>query len=80
MAIYTGTCIWYLYESLLYSKTCLKQALKKDQKLIFKTDYRLMLVKSIAECSKGSILQCFKPSLSYHLSLRSLFCLFLVAA
>ena len=36
-----------------------------------------MLVKSIAECSKGSILQYFWPSLSYHLSLRSLFCLFL---
>ena len=26
---------------------------------------------------KGSILQYFQPSLSYHLSLRSLFCLFL---
>ena len=37
----------------------------------------LMQVKSIAECSKGSILQYFRPSLSYHLSLRSLFCLFL---
>ena len=36
-----------------------------------------MQVKSIAECSKGSILQYFQPSLSYHLSLRSLFCLFL---
>ena len=36
-----------------------------------------MQVKSIAECSKGSILQYFPPSLSYHLSLRSLFCLFL---
>ena len=33
-------------------------------------------VKSIVECSKGSILQYFQPSLSYHLSLRSLFCLF----
>ena len=31
----------------------------------------------MAECSKGSILQYFRPSLSYHLSLRSLFCLFL---
>ena len=29
-----------------YSKTCLKWPLKK----IFKTDYRLMQVKSIAEC------------------------------
>ena len=30
-----------------------------------------MQVKSIAECSKGSILQYFQPLLSYHLSLRS---------
>ena len=36
-----------------------------------------MQVKSIAECSKGSILQYFRPSLSYHLSLGSLLCLFL---
>ena len=36
-----------------------------------------MQVKNIAECSKGSILQHFRPSLSYYLSLRSLFCLFL---
>ena len=33
-----------------------------------KTNYRLMQVKSIAECSKGSILQYFRPSLTYHLS------------
>ena len=59
----------------LYSKTCQKE----DQKLAFKTDYRLMQVKSSAECSKGSILQYFRPSksLNYHLSLRSLFHLFL---
>ena len=36
-----------------------------------------MQVKSIAEWSLWSILQYFRPSLSYHLSLRSLFCLFL---
>ena len=36
-----------------------------------------MHVKSIAECSKGSILQLFRPSLSYQLALRSLFHLFL---
>ena len=36
-----------------------------------------MQVKSIAECSKGSILQYFRPSLSYHLSYRAFFCLFL---
>ena len=39
--------------------------------MVFKTDYRLMPVK------KGSILQYFRPSLSYHLSLRSLFYLLL---
>ena len=33
-----------------------------------------MQVKIIAECSKGSILQYFRPSLSYHLSLRPLPC------
>ena len=32
---------------------------------------------SIAESSKGSILQYFRPSLSYHLSLRIFVCLFL---
>ena len=36
-----------------------------------------MQFKSIAECSKGSILQHFGPLFSYHLSLRSLFGLFL---
>ena len=36
-----------------------------------------MQVKSIAECSKGSILQYFRHSLSYHLSLSSLFRLIL---
>ena len=36
-----------------------------------------MQVKSIAEYSNGSILQYFGPSLGYHLSIRSLFCLFL---
>ena len=42
------------------SKTCLKLSLKKkEQKLVFKPDYCLMQVKSIAECSKGSILQYF---------------------
>ena len=49
---------------------------QKDQKLVFKTNYRLMQVKSIAECSKGSILQYFPPSLSCQLLLSSLLCLF----
>ena len=92
---------------------------KEDQKLVFNTEYWLMQVKSIAECSKRafcntfdlhkdtifhpkedqnwlfnpvvlnagqkyckmlqeSILQYFRPSLSYNLPLRSLFCLFLI--
>ena len=50
---------------------------ERRQKLVFNADYRLMQVQSIAECSMGSILQYFRPSLSYHLSLISLFCLFL---
>ena len=41
-------------------------------KMVFNTDYRLMQVESIAECSKGSILQYFRPSLSYHFPLRPL--------
>ena len=61
----------------MYSKTCGKRPLSKDHKLVSKTNYCLMQVKSIAECSKGSILQYFRPSLSYHLLLRSLFGLFL---
>ena len=39
--------------------------------MVYKTNYRLMQVKSIAECSKRSILQYFRPLLSYHLSLTS---------
>ena len=43
-----------------YSNTCLKktQKLKKQNKL-FKTDYGLMQVGSITECSLWSILQYF---------------------
>ena len=51
---------------------------KDDKQLVFKTYYRLMQVEVIAECSKRSILQYFRLSLSYHLSSRSLFCLFLI--
>ena len=46
-----------------HDESTLKPALslhsKRRPKLAFKTDYRLMQVKSIAECSKGSILQYF---------------------
>ena len=48
---------------------------KRRPKLVFKTGFRLMQVKSIAECSPWSILQYFGPSLSHLLSIRFLFCL-----
>ena len=41
---------------------------KRIPKLVFMTNYCFMQVKSIAECSNGSILQYFRPLLSYHLS------------
>ena len=66
-----GVKVPYTVEPVLSGHT------KRIPKLVFKTYYRLMQVKSFAECSKGSILQNFWPSLSYHLSLISLFCLFL---
>ena len=61
----------------LYSKTCIKQPLKKNTKMVFNTNYRLMQVKSIAECSKGSTLQYFRPSICYYFPLSPLICLFL---
>ena len=45
---------------------------KKKTKIGFKTAYHLMQVRSIAERSKGNILQYLRPSLSYHLSSLSL--------
>ena len=43
--------------------------------MVYKTEYRLMQVKSIAECSKGSILQYFRPSLSYNFLINKIFVL-----
>ena len=37
-----------------YSKTCLKWPLSKRPKIVFKTNYPLMQVKSIAECWEHS--------------------------
>ena len=47
-------------ETLMYSKSCLKRPLKEDQKLVFKTDYHLMQVKSIAESSSRAICNTFE--------------------
>ena len=61
-----------------YSKTCLKQLLKKNTEIVFlMADYRLMQVKSIAECSNWSILQYFSPTLSYHLNVIKFLVLFI---
>ena len=57
----------------VYSKACLKQPLKEDQKLFFKTKYRLMQVRSIAECSKRAFCNTF----DLHKVICPLFCLVL---
>ena len=54
-------------------------ATQKDWVFVLQDQLSLNAGQSIAECSKGSILQYFWPSLSCHLSLRSLFWLFWVA-
>ena len=44
----------------------LRQHVKRPLSLVFMTSYHLMQVKSIAECSKGSLLQYLRPWLSYY--------------
>ena len=70
----TLVCI-YMYTCILTSDYTVKPVLSGHSNK--KTNYRLMQVKSIAECSTGSILQSFRPSVSYHFLLGFLFCLFL---
>ena len=53
---YQQTTLQDNIKSLTSSKTCLKRPLKEYLKLVFKTEYCLMQVKSIAECSMGSML------------------------
>ena len=56
-----------------HSKTCLKRSFKKNTKIGFQ--YKLSLNAGEKYCrSKGSILQYFRPSLSYHFPLRPWFC------
>ena len=43
------------YFAPISSKTCVKRPLSKDQKLVFKTNYHLMQVKNIAECSPYTV-------------------------
>ena len=55
---------WYIIHRIVYSKTCVIIYSKIDKAKILMTNGSLMKVKSIAECSKGSILQYFRPALS----------------
>ena len=60
-----------------YSKTCLKRPHKRKTKIGFQDRLSLNAGQKYCRMLQGSILQYFRPSLRYHLSLRSLFCLFL---
>ena len=60
-----------------YSKTGLKRPLKTKTKIWIQADYRLMQVKSTAECSKRAFCNTFDLHKATILSLRHLFCLFL---
>ena len=49
--------VGYPLNLIVYSKTCLKRPLKKKIKnivVVFKADYCIMQVNSIAECSQGA--------------------------
>ena len=66
----------------VYSKTCVKRPLAKRPKIGFQDllslnagqkKCRSKVLQNVPLCSKGSILQYFPLSLSYHLSIRSIF-------
>ena len=63
--------------TLIYSKTCVKRPLSKRPKIGFQDQFLLNAGQKYCRMLQESILQYFRPSLSYHLSLRPLFCLFL---
>ena len=62
-----------------YSKTCLYRPLSKRPKIGFQDRLSLNAGQMYCRILQESSLQYFRPSLSYHLSLRPLFCLFLSA-
>ena len=61
----------------VYSKTCLKHPLSKRLKICFQHQLTLNAGQNDCRMLQGEHLQYFRPSLSYQLSFRSLFCLFL---
>ena len=68
---------WPADLDLHYSNTCVKRPLTKRPKIGFQDQLSLNAGHKYCRMLKGSILQYFRPSLSYQLSLRILFCLFL---
>ena len=60
-----------------YSETCLMRPLKKKTKNWFQNRLSLNAGQKYCRMLKESILQYFRPSLSYYSSLTPLFCLFL---
>ena len=59
------------------SKTCLTRPLKKKTNIGFQDRFSLNADRKYCRMLQESILQNFRPSLNYLLSLRLLFCLFL---
>ena len=74
--VFVGS-VWVCGFFFLYSKTGLKRPLKKKTKIGFQDRLSLNAGQKYCRMLQESILQYFQPSLSYHLSLRPLFCLFL---
>ena len=68
-------CICYSYRCFSSFAATVKRPLSKIQQIGFQD--QLSLNAGQKYCRKGSILQYFPPSISYHLSLRPLFCLYL---
>ena len=70
-AILSGSTLYSTLINSTYSKTCAKRLLSKRLKIGFQDQL------SLNAGQKYCRMLPFRPSLSYHLSLRSLFCLFL---
>ena len=60
----------------MYSKTCLKRPLKKKTKIVFQDRLSFNAGQKYCRMLQESILQYFRPSLSYHLSLRPFLSIF----
>ena len=75
------TSLWLFWLTSLFHLSSSLRVLsghsKRTPKMVFNTEYCLMEVKRIAECSPWSILQYFRPPLSYCFPLRPWFSIFL---